>query len=65
MRTALMPGSFNPPTLGHLDIIERAAKICDLLYIGIAHNVHKPVSLFSTEQRKEILSKICRNISKS
>ena len=37
-RTALYPGTFDPMTLGHLDIIRRAARLCDRLVIAVSHN---------------------------
>ena len=40
-RTGIYAGSFDPPSSGHLDIIERASKLCDKLYIGIATNSAK------------------------
>jgi pantetheine-phosphate adenylyltransferase len=49
-RTALYPGTFDPLTNGHIDIIRRAAKICDHLVIGIAINEAKG-PLFSLQER--------------
>ncbi|MGF1462623.1 MAG: pantetheine-phosphate adenylyltransferase [Maricaulaceae bacterium] len=49
-RTALYPGTFDPITNGHLDIMERAAKIADHLIIGVAINRDKN-PLFSVEER--------------
>ena len=46
MRTAVYPGSFDPVTLGHLDIIERSSKIVDKLVVGVLQNSAKN-SLFS------------------
>ena len=51
---ALYPGSFDPLTFGHTDIIERACKIGDRLVIGVAENNNKS-PLFSLEERLEIL----------
>ncbi len=42
MRTAVFPGSFDPFTIGHMDIAERALKIFDLLIIGVGFNINKP-----------------------
>ena len=50
MRTALYPGTFDPVTLGHLDIIRRAAALSDRLVIGVAINRDKG-PLFSLEER--------------
>lgn len=57
---AMLPGSFDPPTLGHIDIIERSAKMYDRLYVVIADNIHKK-TLFSAEERKEMLTNILKN----
>ncbi|MEL6361942.1 MAG: pantetheine-phosphate adenylyltransferase [Pseudomonadota bacterium] len=50
MRTGLYPGTFDPLTLGHVDIIERAVKLVDRLVIGVAINRDKG-PLFSLEER--------------
>ena len=52
----MFPGSFHPPTNGHMDIIRRAAALCDTLYVAILYNREKNY-LFSAEQRKEMLEK--------
>jgi pantetheine-phosphate adenylyltransferase len=49
-RIALFPGTFDPVTLGHLDIIQRALPLFDRLVIGIGNNISK-VPMFSNEQR--------------
>ena len=51
----LYPGSFDPITNGHLDIITRASKIVDILIIGVAEN-EKKVHLFSMEERKKLVA---------
>jgi len=53
-RTALYPGTFDPVTNGHLDIIGRAVKLVDRLVIGVAINTGKG-PLFTLEERVEIL----------
>jgi len=53
MPKAIYPGSFDPITYGHLDIVERAEKIFDDLIVGIAENPGKE-TLFSPKERKEI-----------
>lgn len=53
-RIAIYPGSFDPPTLGHLDLIERASKIFDRIIVAVAYNVAK-AELFSVEERIEML----------
>ena len=50
MRIALFPGTFDPVTFGHLDIIERALPLFDKLFIGIGTNANK-LPMFSEEQR--------------
>ena len=59
MRIGIYPGSFDPLTYGHLDIIERATKICDRLIVGILVNSAKQ-SLFSLEERTECLEHCCK-----
>ena len=53
-KRAVYPGSFDPLTNGHLDIIERAAKIVDELYVGVLNNSAKN-SLFSLDERVSML----------
>ncbi|MBS0604726.1 MAG: pantetheine-phosphate adenylyltransferase [Verrucomicrobia bacterium] len=60
MKTALFPGTFDPPTLGHVDIIRRSQTICDKLYVGIAINSTKPDDLFTIEERIAMLKEICK-----
>ena len=52
-RIAIVPGSFDPITLGHLDVIDRAAKDYDLVYVAVMINAQKTY-MFSLEQRKRI-----------
>ena len=56
MRTGLYPGTFDPVTHGHLDVIRRAAKLVDHLVIGIAINRDKG-PLFSLEERVEMVDR--------
>ncbi len=58
MAIGLYPGSFDPPTLGHLDIIQRAASFCERLIVGVATNPEKH-PLFSLEQRLRLLELEC------
>ena len=53
-RTAIYPGSFDPVTNGHLDIIERGLTLFDKIVVAILHNPAKK-SLFSVEERMEML----------
>jgi len=57
----LYPGSFDPVTLGHLDIIRRAAAIFDQVIVGVLHNPDKK-GLFPVEKRVEMLKKACASI---
>lgn len=59
MRTALYPGSFDPITNGHIDIIERASKIFDQLVVAILVNKRKP-TLFSVEERIQMIREATR-----
>ncbi|MFN2541468.1 MAG: pantetheine-phosphate adenylyltransferase [Chthoniobacterales bacterium] len=54
MRRAIYPGSFDPVTNGHLDVIERARKLFDEVIVAVAHNDEKE-GLFSLEERLELL----------
>ena len=56
-RICLFPGTFDPVTLGHVDIINRALPLFDKLYIGIGRNVNKQ-PMFSEEQRLNWLNEI-------
>src|SRR6478735_2833138 len=55
MRKAVCPGSFDPPTLGHLDVITRAAALFDHVTVAVLVNEQK-VGLFSVEERVEMLT---------
>ena len=55
MATALCPGSFDPVTLGHLDIIERTARHFDVVIVAVIRNPQKTQSLFSLEERQQML----------
>ena len=54
MRRAIYPGSFDPVTNGHLDVIERARKLFDEVIVAVAHNDEKE-ALFSLEERLQFL----------
>ena len=60
MDIALFPGTFDPVTFGHIDIIERALPLFDKLYIGIGINSNK-APMFSPEQRMGWLQEIFKN----
>ena len=61
MRKAVYPGSFDPVTLGHLDIIERSARMSDWLIIGVLNNNSK-TPLFSVEERVNMLKKMTSHL---
>ena len=63
MSTALCPGSFDPVTLGHLDIIERAARHFDEVVVAVIRNPQKTQSLFTLEERQEMLRECTANLS--
>jgi len=62
MRIGLYPGTFDPITLGHVDIIRRASLLVDRLVIGVAINRDKS-PLFTLEERVEMLERDCADLS--
>lgn len=61
MKRAIYPGSFDPLTLGHVDMIERASKIVDELVVGVLNNSAKN-SLFSLEERVSMIKEITESM---
>ena len=61
MTTAIYPGSFDPVTVGHLDIIKRAAKLFDRVIVAVLVNVEKK-PWFTIEERTELLKKAAAGI---
>lgn len=61
MKRAIYPGSFDPVTLGHVDIIKRASKIVDELIVGVLNNNLK-TPLFSVENRVRMLDEVVKDI---
>ena len=55
MTRAVYPGSFDPVTLGHMDIIRRASKMFDHLTVAVAYNYNKPAGCFTAEERVSLL----------
>lgn len=60
-RVAVVPGSFDPITYGHLDIIERASRVFDKLYISVLKNSSKD-GLFDTEERLALIRETTKNL---
>jgi pantetheine-phosphate adenylyltransferase len=61
-RICLFPGTFDPITIGHIDIIQRSMRLFDKLVIGIGRNASK-ASMFSEQQRLEWIKEIYKNNS--
>ena len=61
MKTEIYPGSFDPITNGHLDVIKRGAKIFDRLIIAVLINVDKK-GLFEIEERVELIKRVTKDI---
>ena len=62
MKTAIFPGSFDPITLGHKDIIEKSLNIFDSVIIGIGQNSEKKY-MFSAEKRKQFVEEAFKSIN--
>ena len=63
MKTAIYPGSFDPITFGHIDIVERAATLFDKVILGVAESKSKN-PLFSVDERMQLISDIFKSNSK-
>jgi pantetheine-phosphate adenylyltransferase len=61
MRTAIYPGSFDPVTNGHLDVIQRAAKLFDRVVVAVAKNESKK-PLFALAERHELVSRAVQHL---
>ena len=59
-KTVIYPGSFDPITYGHLNIIDRSSKIFDRIIISVAHNVSKK-TVFSIDERLEIMNTVFKD----
>lgn len=62
MRTAVYPGSFDPITNGHLDIIQRAGRLYDKLIVGVLNNPGKKTPMFSVEERMEMIRTVTKDM---
>jgi len=60
---ALCPGSFDPVTLGHLDIIERSSRHFDEVIVAVIRNPQKTASLFSLEDRQQMLKEATQHLT--
>lgn len=61
MRIAVYPGTFDPITNGHLDVIKRACKLFDRIIVGVARDNYKQ-TLFSLEERVKLVQEVTRDI---
>ena len=59
MKVAVCPGSFDPPTLGHVDVIRRAADLFEHVLVAVVANPAK-TPLFSVPEREGMLREVCR-----
>ena len=62
MKIAICPGSYDPVTYGHLDIIKRSAVLVDKLIVTVFVNPSKKTSLFSIEERLDMLRETTKDI---
>ena len=62
MKSAIYPGSFDPVTFGHLDVIHRAANVFDELTVSVLNNVGKS-ALFSVEERVKMLKEVAKDFT--
>ncbi len=64
MRTAIYPGSFDPLTNGHLDVVQRATKLFDRVIVAVAKSESKH-PLFTLEERVEMVTRAVRHLNTS
>ena len=62
MRIAVCPGSFDPVTLGHLDIIERASKLFDKVIVLVSFNASKQTACFTSKERMEMIIAVTKHL---
>ncbi len=63
MITAIYPGTYDPPTMGHVDVITRAARIFDRVVVGVVGNPHHKTPLFGVEERCVFLEEALTDLS--
>ncbi len=61
-RVAVYPGSFDPVTLGHLNVMERASRLFDRLIVGVGVNIHKR-PMFDTEERIDLIRRTTEGLA--
>ena len=61
MKTAVYTGSFDPVTLGHLNVIERSCRIVEMLIVGVGINIEKR-GLFEPEERIDLLQRVTQHL---
>jgi len=61
LRLAVYPGSFDPITKGHIDILERSSRLFDRIVVAVIHNVNKK-ELFTLEERKEMIREATQHL---
>lgn len=62
MKVAIYPGSFDPPTCGHCDIIKRASKVFDKLVVAILNNPRKNDPMFTFRDREKMLKLVTKDL---
>ncbi|HEX9270508.1 MAG TPA: pantetheine-phosphate adenylyltransferase [Candidatus Limnocylindria bacterium] len=60
-RVAIYPGSFDPPTNGHIDIVQRASRLFDRVIIGVGRNLSKK-TVFTADERVDLMREACRDL---
>ncbi len=62
-KTVVCPGSFDPLTIGHLDIITRSAKLFDKVIVVVMRNPNKDIGSFTTEERVDFIKRCTKNLA--